>query len=574
MKLKIPEFSLVVLIGASGSGKSSFARKHFLPTEVISSDFCRGLISDDENDQTISGDAFDVVHYVAGKRLKHMKLTVIDATNVQKPGRKNLVDIARQYHALPVAIVLDPPERVCIERNAKRPDRNFGSHVIKRHRRDLRNSLRTLKKEGFRQIYHLRSVEEIDSVETVREKLWNDFTDEHGPFDIIGDVHGCYDELVELLTKLGHAVEDHMLIPAEGRRVIFVGDLVDRGPKTPDVLKLVMNIVETGQGYTVPGNHDVKLMRALEGRNVQRTHGLAESLAQLDEETPGFRDKVREFIRNQVSHMVLDDGNLVVAHAGMKEEMAGRVSGKVRDFALYGETTGETDEFGLPVRYQWAQDYRGSALVVYGHTPIPQAEWLNRTINIDTGCVFGGALTALRYPENELVSVKAHYTYAESARPFIEAEEQSPGLSAQQVYDDVLDIADVSGKRLVNTRLRPNITIREENSIAALEVMSRFAINPKWLVYLPPTMSPPETSQLPDLLEHPAEAFDYYRRSGVPKVVCEEKHMGSRAVRWRCWRRMKMRCGSDSGCWMRALALSIHGQGGTFLMIKRWNRNF
>ena len=231
-----------------------------------------------------------------------------------------------------------------------------------------------------------------------------------------------------------------------------------------------------------------------------------------------------------MSHYVLDDGKLVVAHAGMKQEMQGRGSGKVRDFALYGETTGETDEFGLPVRYNWAAEYRGPAMVVYGHTPVPEPEWLNRTVNIDTGCVFGGKLTALRYPEKEFVSVPAARTYCEPARPFLPAEQQAPTLSAQQVDDDVLDVEDVIGKRIVSTRLRGNVTIREENATAALEVMSRFAADPKWLIYLPPTMSPCETSSEPGLLEHPAEAFAYYRSQGVPQVVCEEKHMGSRAV--------------------------------------------
>src|SRR5262249_16486847 len=231
-----------------------------------------------------------------------------------------------------------------------------------------------------------------------------------------------------------------------------------------------------------------------------------------------------------VSHYVLDDGKLVVAHAGMKAEMQGRGSGKVREFALYGETTGETDEFGLPVRHNWAAEYRGQAMVVYGHTPVPEPDWLNRTVNIDTGCVFGGKLTARRYPEKEFVSVPAARTYCEPARPFLAEEQQAPKLTAQQAHDDVLDAEDVLGKRIVSTRLRGSVTIREAHATAALEVMSRFAANPKWLIYLPPTMSPCETTQQPGLLEHPAEAFAYYRSQGVPKVICEEKHMGSRAV--------------------------------------------
>lgn len=530
MTIKIPDFSLVVLIGVSGSGKTIFAEKHFGPFETISSDFCRGLVSNDENDQAATNDAFEVLHFIAAKRLQNMKLTVIDATNVQPESRKKLIALAREYHALPVAIVLDVPERLAHERNKARPDRDFGIHVIKRQRGDLKRSLKNLQREGFRRVYHLRSEEEIAAAEIVREPLWNNRKDEHGPFDIIGDVHGCYDELALLLSELGYQIEDETVTSPDGRKAIFLGDLVDRGPKIPHVLRLVMSMVAAGMALCIPGNHDVKLKRALDGKNVQRTHGLTQSLEQLEAETAEFREQVRQFIDDLVSHYVLDDGKLVVAHAGMREDMAGRASGKVREFALYGETTGETDEFGLPVRHNWAADYRGQAIVVYGHTPVPEPEWLNRTINIDTGSVFGGALTALRYPENELVSVDALEMYAEPVRPFLPEEKQAEALSAQQQDDDLLDIRDVIGKRIINTRLRPNITIREENATAALEVMSRFAINPKWLIYLPPTMSPSETSQLEGYLEHPAETFDYYRRSGVPQVICEEKYMGSRAI--------------------------------------------
>lgn len=530
MKLTIPEFALVVLVGASGSGKSTFAKTHFAPFETVSSDFCRGLVSNDENSQAATNDAFDVLHYIAGKRLQNMKLTVIDATNTQPASRQRLIQLARDYHALPVAIVLDVPDSVSYERNRSRLDRQFGIHVIQRQRRELKRSIRHLKHEGFRRVHHLRGVDKVEAVEIVREPLWNNRTDEHGPFDIIGDVHGCYDELVLLLKKLGYQVDGETVTPPDGRRVVFLGDLVDRGPNVPQVLKLVMGMVAAGTALCIPGNHDVKLKKALDGKNVQRKHGLAESMQQLEAESAEFRQEVAQFIDGLVSHYVLDDGKLVVAHAGMREDLAGRASGRVREFALYGETTGETDEFGLPVRHNWAAEYRGSATVVYGHTPVPDAEWLNRTINIDTGCVFGGALTALRYPENELVSVEALQIYAESARPFLAEDQLADKLTAQQQDDDVLDITDVIGKRIISTRMQSNITIREENATAALEVMSRFAINPRWLIYLPPTMSPSATSTLPGYLEHPTEAFDYYRTNGVPQVICEEKHMGSRAL--------------------------------------------
>ena len=259
---------------------------------------------------------------------------------------------------------------------------------------------------------------------------------------------------------------------------------------------------------------------------MQLKHGLEVTAQQLENETEEFKAQAREFLYGLTSHYVLDGGQLVVAHAGIKEEMQGRGSGAVRSFCMYGETTGEIDEFGLPVRLNWAADYRGNALVVYGHTPVPEAQWLNHTVDIDTGCVFGGKLTALRYPENTLVAVPAKEVYCEPARPLGMAD----GRTVQHQDDDMLDVQEVLGKHIISTRLGANITVREEHSVAALEVMSRFAMNPKWLIYLPPTMSPSETSPLPEYLEHPAEALKYYRNQGVKQVVCEEKHMGSRAL--------------------------------------------
>lgn len=193
-------------------------------------------------------------------------------------------------------------------------------------------------------------------------------------------MHGCLGELESLLGRLGYAIERDGEgrgvggAHPEGRQVIFVGDLVDRGPDSPGVLRLALGMVAAGHAFAVPGNHENKLVRALQGRNVQITHGLAETLAQLALETEEFRGLVREFCEGLISHYVLDGGRLVVAHAGLKEAYHGRASGRVRSFAMYGDTTGETDEYGLPVRYPWAEDYRGAATVLYGHTPVPEAE--------------------------------------------------------------------------------------------------------------------------------------------------------------------------------------------------------
>ncbi|MGA8441029.1 MAG: polynucleotide kinase-phosphatase [Candidatus Sulfotelmatobacter sp.] len=533
MKITVPELSLLLLVGPSGCGKSTFAHQHFEPTEVLSSDYCRGLVSDDENDQTSTKEAFEVLHFIARKRLAAGRLTVVDATNVQPDSRKPLVALAREFHVLPIAMVFDFPEKVCQERNRSRPNRDFGPHVVRNQAQQLRRSLRGLEREGFRGVHVFKSPEELEGLEIVRQPMWTNRRSEHGPFDIIGDVHGCFDELQELMTKLGYSVEEngnqYRVGTPEGRKAVFLGDLVDRGPKIPEVVRLVMGMVEAGTALCVPGNHDMKLLQKLRGKDVKMAHGLADSVAQLEAAPPQFKSKVAEFMDGLISHYVLDHGKLVVAHAGMKEEMQGRGSGAVRSFALFGETTGETDEFGLPVRYNWAADYRGKAMVVYGHTPIAEPQWLNRTVNIDTGCVFGGKLTALRYPEKEFISVSAHKTHYQPAKPLVSAQPTTT-LSQQHEQDDILDIDDVMGKRIVETRLHGNLTVREENAIAALEVMSRFATNPKWLIYLPPTMSPTETTKHPGLLEHPAEAFAYYQKEHAEEVICEQKHMGSRAV--------------------------------------------
>jgi len=565
MKITLPEFSMVVLIGASGSGKSTFARRHFKPTEVLSSDFFRGVIADDETDQSASGDAFEILHLLLNKRLARGQLTVIDATNVQVESRKTLLNIARQHNATATAIVFDLGEDTCHARNQTRPDRRFGPHVVRRQSQQLRHSVGRLRDEGFRGIHIVSTVEQVNMLTIERTPLLVNRSTDHGPFDIIGDIHGCLTELRSLMMVLGyHFVEKQdsddrptwTITHPQGRKPVFLGDLVDRGPDSPGVLRLVMGMVEVGTGLCVPGNHDAKLLKKLMGRDVNISHGLALTLEQLDQEPIAFRERVRRFIDSLPSHLVLDGGKLVVAHAGMKEDLQGRMSGRVRDFALYGETTGETDEFGLPIRFNWAGHYRGRAAVVYGHTPIAKPEWLNRTMCVDTGCVYGGMLSALRYPESELISVNAEKQYCEAKRPFLPPTEEpgtpSPELTAQQQADDVLDLADVTGHRIIPTRWSGNVTIREGQAAAALEVMSRFAANPRWLIYLPPTMSPCESSSEPGYLEYPTQAFGYYRYEEVDRVICEQKHMGSRAI---------VIVGRDEDAIRRAFGITNEGVG-------------
>ncbi|GII22765.1 polynucleotide kinase-phosphatase [Planosporangium mesophilum] len=524
MNLDIPELSLIALVGISGSGKSTFARQYFKPTEVLSSDAFRAMVADDENDQSASKDAFEALHHVAAIRLRAGRRVVVDATNVQQHARAELVKLAREHDVLPVAIVLDTPEPVAWDRTQARPDRTFGRQVLRRQQQDLRRALRQLGREGFRKVHIVTAP---DDVTITYEKAWNDKRELTGPFDIIGDVHGCRSELETLLTTLGWTLErDEAGRPVnathpEGRQAVFVGDLVDRGPDSPGVLRLVMGMTAAGTALCVPGNHEQKLLRKLRGRKVSVTHGLAETLAQLEAEPPEFVAAAAAWIDGLVSHLRLDGGRLVVAHAGLKEEFHGRASGRVRAFCLYGETTGETDEYGLPVRYPWATDYRGQAMIVYGHVPNPKPEWVNNTICLDTGCVFGGQLTALRYPEKTLVSVPAEKMHYEPVKPLIDAVPTRDGTT--------LNLADVTGRRHIRTEYG-TVMVDADSAAAALEVMSRFAVDPRYLLWLPPTMSPPSTSSLDGYLEHPVEAFADYRAAGVDRVVCEEKHMGSRAV--------------------------------------------
>src|SRR5438132_290361 len=262
MTIEIPELALVVLIGPSGSGKSTFGRKHFKGTEIITSDLCRALVADDENAQDATAAAFEVLHLIAAKRLEGGRLTVIDATNVQPESRKSLLELAKKYHCLAVAIVFDIPERVMIERNKQRTDRNVRPDVIRRQWDQMRRSLRFLKRQAFRYVFTLDSENAVNSAAVERKPLWVDRRQEHGPFDIIGDVHGCLYELTALLDSLGYQVDRqpdgsprpaYRITPPLGRRLLVLADLVHRGPDLPGALRLVLDAVASGSALCVPG---------------------------------------------------------------------------------------------------------------------------------------------------------------------------------------------------------------------------------------------------------------------------------------------------------------------------------
>ncbi|MCC6192449.1 MAG: AAA family ATPase [Anaerolineales bacterium] len=423
MRLPLPDFALVVLVGSAGSGKAALAARCFEPGEILALETFLRLApgaaappaSVDAGDEPVAVQAAtEALAFVAGKRLERRRLTVINAANVRREARRGWVALARRYHCPAVALVLDVPEA-----NAQAASPETDPAVIHLQIQALRQGLEALPREGFYAAHVLASPAEIRLLTIERQPLPSDLRADYGPFDIIGDVHGCLAELDEMLDRLGYRVAPERASHPARRRAIFAGDLADRGPDPVGVLRLVMGMAAAGQSLVVPGNHDDKLRRALSGRAVSLNHGLAETLAQITAQPAEFAEQTRAFLAGLPSHYVLAGGRLVVAHAGLPESMHNRLSRQVRDFALYGLTTGEVDQYGLPVRLPWARDYQGQALVVYGHTPVAAPERLNHTLNIDTGCVFGGALSAYRFPEDELTSVRARWTYAASKRPFL-----------------------------------------------------------------------------------------------------------------------------------------------------------
>ena len=389
MRIELPEIACVLIHGRYRKAAHELASRHFAPGEIFDM-------------KAMDNEALMAVlkqRVIAGRMT-----AIIEAGS--PPGahklRVALASIARENYV-----------------------RRFGL-IMRDGRPGEPNIDERLKADGYREVFDL-DLAGLEALQVHRFAMPTDCREQTGPFDIIGDVHGCCDELELLLEQLGYAVtwsdehgygrRPHIIVP-NGRRVIFVGDLVDRGPRVRDVLALVQTMVAEGSALLVPGNHDVKFLRWLEGGKVAITHGLDTTVSSLKGASSRFLSDVRGMLKPLWSHLWVDGGRLVVAHAGILEPMIGRATPRVRRFCLYGDTTGGRDEAtGLPIRYHWALDYQGKPAVVYGHTPVPDAGWVNNTLCIDTGCCFGGKLTALRWPERDIVSVPALAPYARRLRP-------------------------------------------------------------------------------------------------------------------------------------------------------------
>ncbi len=382
--LAIPEFCLVAVMGASEELGRRLLAEAFAPEEVAAVPH--------------GADPAAPIGERAERRLAERRLVAVEASGIGRRERGALVALARRHHALPVAILVEP---------------EAGGH---------RNA-EALAREGFRRIHRLEDGQ-AGAAAIRRERLPVDRREDAGPFDLIGDVHGCCEELEALLVRLGYRVDPPPAGEAPfaarhpaGRRAVFLGDLTDRGPRSLDCLRLAMGMVAEGTARAVVGNHDDKLLRWLEGHDVRIGGALRRTIAEIEATSPAFRARLARFLAGLPSHLWLAGGRLVAVHAGLHAGLHGRDTPDLRELAMYGLTTGETDADGLPVRIDWARDYDGAAEVVYGHTPVAEPVWVNRTICIDTGCGFGGRLTALRWPERELVSVPAARPHAARRRP-------------------------------------------------------------------------------------------------------------------------------------------------------------
>lgn len=371
MRIEIPEPCLLVLIGPAGAGKSTFARARFRPTEVLSSDAFRAMVADDEGDLSATAAAFEVLHLVATLRLKRLRTAVVDAVSARPEDRRPLVALAAARDCAAVALVLDLPEELCAARDRERAGRTVGARVIAEQRAAILRSLPGLRDEGFAAVHVLTTPEEVDAVELRRVPVPVNRRRVRGPFDVVGDVHGRLDALVTLLDRLGYAVErgaDGAPVSAAHparRRVVFAGDLAAGTGGSADraVVRLAMGMVSAGAGLAVAGDRD---------------EAAAACLPEAE----------AAFLRGLPSHLVLDGGALVVAHAGLRSDLQGRDSARVRRLCVEGER-------------EWAASYRGRALVVHGHEPVPEPRWRGRTVDVHVS----GSLTALRHPEREVVSV-------------------------------------------------------------------------------------------------------------------------------------------------------------------------
>jgi polynucleotide kinase-phosphatase len=555
MQIILPYAGIVLLVGPSNSGKSTLLRdlienKKIMPSEVISSDEFRVLVSDiefidwrdrpkDEADglfdeyQNISKEAFSMMDSVIEARCRLNKLTFVDATHLQPDDRKKYIALAKRSYVPIVAIVLDIPQDVLLERDKER-DNPRGNRRIKQQYQVFKREKRFIKKEGYKATYFINESKNIELIRRINPIE----IDVQNGIDIIGDIHGCYEEMILVLEKLGYQVnEDGLYIHLDGRKFISIGDVMSRGPQSLKTMLFFLKHVKHDLAYMIDSNHGWKIARWLDGKNVTLNHGdekVEEEFMAYEKEVSSERAEeiktaLKEFLLQAPSHYVFTKNGvhtLVCTHAGIKDEYIGKQSHDISDFCRYGDTDG-LDDKGKPVRKDWFVHHKTSILIVWGHDPKPQPLLINNTINIDQGAVFGGQLTAFRYPEREFVSVKALEDYSDSM--------DSPLKKWEEKRLAPPNIGKFINGYSVLTKELGEIQIHQDRVKPAIDTISHFTLPIEQLLYIPPTMSPtPTPSLLVDFLEHPKEAIDYYRSQGIQTLVAEKKHMGSRAILFLC----------------------------------------
>nr|WP_263326332.1 polynucleotide kinase-phosphatase [Neobacillus sp. Marseille-Q6967] len=551
--IHLPHSGIVLLVGPSNSGKTTLlnqlaAEEQILQSEIVSSDQFRVLVSDvefiswnhrpkEEADalfdqyQQISKEAFETMDYIIAKRCRLNKLTFVDATHLWEDEREKYLQMGKKHHVPVIAIVLNVSETELIRRDEQR-DFPRGRNRIRQQYQHFKKTLRSIKKEGFRRAYILGEDElEILNVSRLENPL---VIDVGNGIDFIGDIHGCYEEFLELLAKLGYQEnEQGYYIHPEGRKLLSLGDMLSRGPRSLEALQFFQKHVAAGLAYMIDSNHGWKIARWLDGKNVKLAHGdenvkeeFEEYERQFGEEaTLTLKEQMKSLLLESKSHYIIQKNGVNVAvavHAGIRDHYIGKESQRISDFCRYGDTNG-LDENGKPIRKDWTLGHKSSELILWGHDPKPQPLLVNNTLNIDQGVVFGGSLTAYRYPEKQLVSIKAKKDYADVPDSPLKDWERNR-LSPPHMTKFIEGFS-------VLTEQYSDIRIYQDGVKSAIDELSHYTLPLEEIVYLPPTMSPtPKPSSLDGFLEHPLEAFQYYQANGVETMIVEKKHMGSRGI--------------------------------------------
>lgn len=551
MDIALPHAGIILLVGPSNSGKSTFLeqavnKQEVLPSEIVSSDMFRSLVGDtdfidwknrpkDEADslfetyQDISKEAFVLMDAAIEARCRLNKHVFVDATHLYSEDRQKYVALAKKHHVPIVALVFDIPEAELVRRDEERQEPR-GKRRVRQQFQAFKREKRFIKKERFMRTW---TIKETDEPALVR--LPSPITRDIGAgIDIIGDIHGCFDELIALLTELGYTEnEAGLFLHPDGRTFVSIGDVMSRGPKSLETLQFFLTHTEQGLAGMIDSNHGWKIARWLDGRRVTLSHGDEKTAAEFEayeaqhgaEKAQELKAAVKDMLLNAPSHYVFAKNGvptLVCTHAGIRDEFIGKQSAVISDFCRYGDTAG-FDADNKPIRNDWTVGHNTSLLIVWGHDPRPHPLIINNTINIDQGAVFGGALTAYRYPEGEFVSVDAEADHSGT--------DDNPLAKWEQERLAPPDIAKFINGYSVLTEEAGEVRIPQELVIPAIDTVSHFTVPLGQLVYIPPTMSPtPETSALDGFLEHPAEAIRYYRNQGVQTLIAEKKHMGSRAI--------------------------------------------